>query len=79
MWSILTNVIERFVPLNGSSSVPKDVEQLRRDAELHEAALAEYDKTETVEIVEEPKKQEIQKDECFTNSGIYFPYKILFI
>lgn len=69
MWSILSSVIERFVPISASPSVTKDVDQLLRDAKLHEAALAEYDKAANVELIEEPKQEEIKKDECFTNTG----------
>lgn len=69
MWNILSSVIERFVP--ATPSLSKDVDQLQRDAESHQAALAEYDNAANVDILEEPK-QDIKEDECFTNTGTFF-------
>lgn len=78
MWSIISSVIERFVPIRGAPIGAQDVDALRREAELHEAALAEYDKATIIPLAEE-SQVEIKPDECFTNKGKTYETKMYYL
>lgn len=71
MWKILSGMVDIIAPLTSSS---KQLAKLRRDAELYEAAIADYDQNQEKLVIEEKPKEEIKENECFTNTGIVLDY-----